>query len=259
MVTKKLKELWINKNFPHATIIGSENIEKEFLSLSNFIEQIYCEYSTPSFENNIDVMVVDILDEKKYISVDQIRSLSAWLNTSASTAPFKFAIINNADMMNNNAANACLKILEEPPKDSYLILLAKNINKLPLTVLSRCYKLKSYITINYNNKNYQELLELLILDRKELFPSYCAKFKSNPELFKEFTHSVFLYLQRWLNFSSKIQENYSSKEYKIFSNRSNKASIIQKNNEVLQQIADTNIFNLEPSHTALLLLIKLTQ
>ena len=57
MVTKKLKELWLSKNFPHAIIIGSENLEKEFLAIGNFIDQIYCQYSTPSFENNIDVSI----------------------------------------------------------------------------------------------------------------------------------------------------------------------------------------------------------
>ncbi|MCF8462757.1 MAG: hypothetical protein K9G11_02480 [Rickettsiaceae bacterium] len=259
MLTEKLKELWLGNNFPHAIIIGSENLEEEFLALGNFIDHIYSKYSTTSFENNIDVMIVSVIDEKKTIAVDQIRALSSWLNSSAATAPFKFAIINNSDMMNNNAANACLKILEEPPGDSYLILLANNINKLPLTVLSRCYKIRSPSKIKHDANVYQELLELISSQRKELLISYCNKLKSDKELFEEFINSVFLYLKRWLNFASNVQDNYSSDEYKVFLNKTNIASITKKTNEIMQIVADANIFNLDGAHTALVLLIKLIE
>jgi DNA polymerase-3 subunit delta' len=82
------------------------------------------------------------LPGKKEIVVDQIRSLRASLFTRANEAPRRVAIIEEADLMNENAQNALLKVLEEPPSSVLLVLLSENESELLPTIRSRCVLLR---------------------------------------------------------------------------------------------------------------------
>ncbi|NIM70333.1 MAG: DNA polymerase III subunit delta' [Xanthomonadales bacterium] len=75
---------------------------------------------------------------KTQISVDAVRALIERLSLTAGLSPRKVAVIDPADAMNINAANALLKNLEEPPGDTVLILVAQNVARLPVTIRSRC-------------------------------------------------------------------------------------------------------------------------
>lgn len=74
----------------------------------------------------------------RIISVDQVRELIERFSTRAHIAATKVALILPADCMNINAANALLKLLEEPPPDSVFILVTANPSRLPATIRSRC-------------------------------------------------------------------------------------------------------------------------
>ena len=74
----------------------------------------------------------------KVIAVDQVRLLIERFSMHAHTSARKVALLMPADRLNINAANALLKLLEEPPANSFLILLSALPGKLPATVRSRC-------------------------------------------------------------------------------------------------------------------------
>ena len=74
----------------------------------------------------------------KIISVDQVRQLISQFTNTPHISRDKVALIAPADCLNVNAANALLKLLEEPPEDSTLILMTPSPGKLPATVRSRC-------------------------------------------------------------------------------------------------------------------------
>jgi DNA polymerase-3 subunit delta' len=74
------------------------------------------------------------------IVVDDVRRLHGFFGMTAD-APWRIAIIDSADEMNRQSANALLKILEEPPKRSVLILLAHAPGRLLPTIRSRCQTL----------------------------------------------------------------------------------------------------------------------
>jgi len=76
------------------------------------------------------------------ISVDQVRLLIERFHAHAHTAARKVALLMPADRMNINAANALLKLLEEPPAHSFLILVSAVPGYLPATVRSRCLQIK---------------------------------------------------------------------------------------------------------------------
>ncbi|VAX03914.1 DNA polymerase III delta prime subunit [hydrothermal vent metagenome] len=79
---------------------------------------------------------------KAEIVVDDVRKLQNFFNKTSTEGGWRIAIIDSADEMNRNAANAVLKALEEPPKNALLILLAHAPGKLLPTITSRCRQLR---------------------------------------------------------------------------------------------------------------------
>lgn len=76
------------------------------------------------------------------IRIDQIRALIEEAQTRPQIAKCKVIMLSPADTMNVNAANSLLKLLEEPPPDSYLLLVADRPARLPATIRSRCARLE---------------------------------------------------------------------------------------------------------------------
>lgn len=79
---------------------------------------------------------------KTEISVSQIRALSAFLHKTPSLAAWRVVLIDSAEEMNRSAANALLKILEEPPKNALVILISHAPGRLLPTLRSRCRHLR---------------------------------------------------------------------------------------------------------------------
>ena len=72
------------------------------------------------------------------IVVDDVRRIGAFLATSAAQGGWRVVVVDAADEMNRNAANALLKILEEPGEKSLILLVAHQPGLMPATVRSRC-------------------------------------------------------------------------------------------------------------------------
>tara|TARA_B100000676_G_scaffold133226_1_gene132255 strand:- start:5699 stop:6823 length:1125 start_codon:yes stop_codon:yes gene_type:complete len=75
------------------------------------------------------------------IVVEDIRRLEPFFRQSAGEGGWRIAVIDGADLMNRNAANAALKLIEEPPRQSLVILVSHTPAKLLATIRSRCRKL----------------------------------------------------------------------------------------------------------------------
>jgi len=85
-----------------------------------------------------DIFVARPESKSRRIVIAQIRDLEHALQMRASNGRRKVAIISDADRLQTEAANAFLKTLEEPPRDSLLLLLSALPESLPETILSRC-------------------------------------------------------------------------------------------------------------------------
>ena len=88
-----------------------------------------------------DWQQVGLLEDKSAILVDQIRDLCHALSLSAGYGGRRVGVIESAENMNVNAANALLKTLEEPGQDVHIILVADRQGRLPATIRSRCQPL----------------------------------------------------------------------------------------------------------------------
>lgn len=95
---------------------------------------------------------------KKIISIEDIREGIQFLSLKPTENEYRILIVSLAEDMNPNAANALLKILEEPYPRSVLILISQNTGKLLPTIGSRCRK------IVFPQKSFEEIL--LYLQKK---------------------------------------------------------------------------------------------
>jgi DNA polymerase-3 subunit delta' len=78
---------------------------------------------------------------RKSISVDAVRHLNERMLTTSSGGGWRAAIIDSVDDLNSNAANALLKLLEEPPQQCLFLLISHQPGELMATLRSRCQKL----------------------------------------------------------------------------------------------------------------------
>jgi DNA polymerase-3 subunit delta' len=112
---------------------GKEMLATELASLVN---------GTPAKEvfssKAREIFVARPESKSRRIVTAQIRELEHALQMRAADGRRKVAIISDADRLQTEAANAFLKTLEEPPKDSLLLLLSALPEALPETILSRC-------------------------------------------------------------------------------------------------------------------------
>jgi len=89
--------------------------------------------------NHPDVKIVEA--DGQVIKIDQIRELQRDLQFRPFEGKKRVFIIDSADRMGLPASNSLLKTLEEPPKDSVLILVTANFHSLLPTIVSRCQRL----------------------------------------------------------------------------------------------------------------------
>ena len=82
-----------------------------------------------------------LAEDAQQIKVDQVRALIESLALKSYRGGFKVGVIEGAEALNANGANAFLKTLEEPTANTVLILIARPSHRLPATIASRCLRL----------------------------------------------------------------------------------------------------------------------
>ncbi|MDQ4420099.1 DNA polymerase III subunit gamma/tau [Sphingobium sp. DEHP117] len=80
------------------------------------------------------------MDAASHTGVDDVREIIEAVRYSAVSARYKVYIIDEVHMLSKNAFNALLKTLEEPPAHVKFLFATTEVNKVPVTVLSRCQR-----------------------------------------------------------------------------------------------------------------------
>lgn len=78
---------------------------------------------------------------RRVIGVDEVRGAGRFLSLTPGEAGWRVVIVDSADDLNANAANALLKMLEEPPSNTLIFLVSHVPGRLPATLRSRCCRL----------------------------------------------------------------------------------------------------------------------
>ena len=89
-------------------------------------------------ETHPDISYVRQETPSSPIKIEQIRELQDSVYKTPQCGERSIIVIEPADRLNRSAANALLKILEEPPAHTMFILIAEQISSVPATIMSRC-------------------------------------------------------------------------------------------------------------------------
>lgn len=148
-----LNSMLRSERFPHALLFaGPDGTGKVEFAIA-YAKKLLCEnneaqacghcHSCEVFEaeTHPDYQHVAPAEAGKLIAVDTIRELIEKLSTTSQFGRKTVAIIENAEQMNRNSANALLKTLEEPTPDTVLILVTSYSHRLLPTIRSRCLKI----------------------------------------------------------------------------------------------------------------------
>jgi len=190
VIFNTLSKLYENNKLPNKILLsGEKGIGKTTLAyhLINFVlskNEVFTydsENNTINSENKSYKLIqnksspnfylVDIIEDKKNIDINQIRGLIVNLNKSSFNSKPRFVLIDNIDLLNTNSINALLKILEEPNENINFILINHNKKVLP-TLKSRCLDFKIFLTKEQSirisnqllNDNINNLINVELLD-----------------------------------------------------------------------------------------------
>lgn len=143
-----LKNAIVNDKISHAYIFTGPRGTGKTSTAKIFAKTINCENakegipcgecsSCLNIENNADIIEIDAASNT---GVDEIRELINNVKIAPSFSKYKIYIIDEVHMLTQNAFNALLLTLEEPPSHIVFILATTNIESVPITILSRCQR-----------------------------------------------------------------------------------------------------------------------
>jgi DNA polymerase-3 subunit delta' len=150
---QRLRAAWTAQRLPHSLLVlsvpglGAEHLANWITALA------LCESgdSRPCgvcascqllrADSHPDSHRVRLEEDAHQIKVDQVRGLIESLALKSYRGGFKVGVIEGAESLNVNGANAFLKTLEEPTANTVLIMIARPNHRLPATIASRCLRL----------------------------------------------------------------------------------------------------------------------
>ena len=156
-------------------LVLSENEEHPYDFENNKINPDNKSYKLILNKSNPNFYLIDVLEEKKNIDINQIRELIINLNKSSFNNKKRFVLIDNIELLNLNSINALLKILEEPNENINFILINNNKRVLP-TLKSRCLNFKVFLTKDQSIRIVNQLLndDINTIINNKLFDYYAT-------------------------------------------------------------------------------------
>ena len=109
---------------------------------------------------NLDVIEIDGASNR---GIEEIRNIREQIKYTPMNAPYKIFIIDEVHMLTNQAFNALLRTLEEPPSHGKFILATTDIHKVPSTIISRCQR---FDFNRITEASIRERLKIIFKDEK---------------------------------------------------------------------------------------------
>ena len=126
--------------FARFVLAGGEAVDSNSISINS--ESSLFRRVTSGGHSDLMVLERTYDNERKrmrsVIVVDDVRAAGHFLRLTAGESDWRIVIVDAVDEMNENAVNALLKMLEEPPTHTLLLLIAHSPGRLPATIRSRC-------------------------------------------------------------------------------------------------------------------------
>ncbi len=165
-VRESLLGLLKSKSLPHALLFTGIRGTGKTSSARIWAKAINCEKRGRDYEpcnkcancesitsgRSVDVVEMDAASNRK---IDDIRDLREKIRLAPTALKYKIYIIDEVHMLTNEAFNALLKTLEEPPINVLFVLCTTEIDKLPATIVSRC------VRVNFRMAGLEEIANSL--------------------------------------------------------------------------------------------------
>ncbi len=213
MKTDFFNKEFISQNISHAYLFECKDFNeshelidrfiKKILCTSNNEKSIYCDEckSCKSFNGNSNPDYLEIVpDDKDKIGIGSLRGDSNKnrgiiniLNETSLISNAKVIKINCAEKMNEEAQNYLLKILEEPPDNSHIVMLSSRPFKLKKTILSRLIKInitQTEFKKEFNGIKIDPLFSEILSKEYDLESISEKEFNFLSDLFKETLESL---------------------------------------------------------------------
>lgn len=241
----------------HAFLLYNSNYDSLKESLFSVISKYI--FKDEVNEESCDVLIVR--PENSKIIKDQILDIQSKFKTKSQFHIAKTYIIDEAQMMNDYAANSLLKFLEEPEDDIYAFLITSNINSVLPTIKSRCQLIKIDDNVDFDIKMFDNELVLKSIDLVNKIENYKvdsiaylpdifskkeekAKVMSIIKIIKYFYYDVLnykfqntiQYFDEYLSIVEKIALNINEKDL------TRKLIVLNKSENVLKYNVNVNLF-----------------
>ena len=148
---------------------GKTSVAKIFSKAVNCLDPVdgdlcgKCKNCLSLKENDVDIIEIDAASNN---GVDEIREIRLNTKLMPNIGKYKIYIIDEVHMLSAGAFNALLKTLEEPPSHVIFVLATTEIQKIPLTILSRCQRFDFHKI--KENEMLNKLKEILKLENKKV-------------------------------------------------------------------------------------------
>ena len=226
---KFLKDLYINNKLPKVLMLSGKKGSGKSTLINHLMYYVFNKenyneknnsYISNSpfydkFLNNIFTNIIYLSgSDFKNIKIEDIRDLKKKIYQTIIYDKPRFTILDDVELFNNNSLNALLKIIEEPTKNNYFILINNKSKPLLETIKSRCLDIKIILNEDKRTNIIESLVDKfkidLIFDSKisQLSPGHFIKFNYIFDINKIFLEEDYIKnLEKLLNLYKKNKEN----------------------------------------------------
>ena len=248
----------------------SVNEQYKYLIQDNYINPDNRSYNLVNSNTHPNFFLINNKESENNIKITQVRSLLKFLKNTTYEHNLKIVLIDNAETLNLNAANALLKCLEEPTENTFFILVQNNNRKIIDTIKSRGIEFKFFLNEVDKKNAFNSLCKQhqIVIENADLFfekfyfetPGNLIKFirsfdgdKTN--MFNNTQSSIYYLCDFFLKNESSDTLSYISALIEKFYN-----DLIQKNpiknkryffnrTKILKSLNEMKIFNLDSKNT----------
>jgi len=233
------------------------NLDLNEINQNNRSYKLLNNFSHPNF------YPIDVIKDKKNIEIHQIRKMIDYTNKSSFNNSLRIVLINNVELLNINAVNALLKVVEEPNNNILFIFVLNSNKKILDTLKSRCLLFKINFkfndVINITNKilnvNILDIINIDLINYYSTPGDYIKLINFSNEIgidlstynLKKFL--TYIIEEKYYQKNDFIKKNiFNYVEFyflKLFNKASNKNIITNHYTNFINKTNDTNRFNLD--------------